>query len=604
MRHLVRLFLGVTCLFTAGSLGAGASGRAVEVGRIELATAGVTVASAEIRPLKPDAAVQVGDLIRTGPAGAARLALAGGASALIQPSTELRVVKHDTATAHTTIELVRGHVLVQSQPDAPSGADLRVETATAVAFTKQGAINVSTAPAPLGLGTMSLVVKVSDGGTPVANAAIKVVVSGIDQPVPVGTSNGQGDADVTFDFVRGATPDRPPADPLIDYLRFVKQDFRAVIEECDGGGHTLFLVGEDGRLPDAPRRCRRQRMAGVFLWNARKRVSVDTAGRTVRAADIEVERPAATAVGTTIVTSFDGQVTLASRSTAAALATFLLPGQTGAVDAGGVPSPAVAFDHPQLLMFAGLRADDRDAWHVPARLIDFTASGQSCEPAWVVDGVVSRTRARFDIEIRGNGTSTGEAFVVQATNESDCAVYFMVTDGTILNARGMARRVVLSLITGSVPPLETFQRMITVGIFIRLSPGVRDVTVRMRAYCVELHKLAPHQRVEFQVAGEDDQIKFGFRRPIVDEAFRLSALKRLTSTTGHNLDVVIQWALWTHIEGLDLEKFTDEFTKLARKNIETQKKRWDDAAKKFTAAAIADMWRIIQIVAPTPTERN
>ena len=101
-----------------------AAARVDDVGRLEFATAGVTVKNADIPALKPVAPVQLGDVLKTGPTAAARLTLSGGASVLIQPNSELRVVKHDLGNQQTTIELDKGFVLTQSSPDARETADL------------------------------------------------------------------------------------------------------------------------------------------------------------------------------------------------------------------------------------------------------------------------------------------------------------------------------------------------------------------------------------------------------------------------------------------------------------------------------------------------
>lgn len=576
-----------------------ASRAAVEdVGRVEFATGGVSVKGTDVPVLKPGTPLQSGDIVKTNVTSAARITLAGGASVLMQADSELRVVKHDAAAAQTTIELLRGHVLAQSAPDARDTSELRIETPTAIVSTKDGSVVVRTTPDPISLGIMTMSVKVSNGAAPVANAPIIVVVQGVNEVIPVGRTNAQGDAEVALDYVLAGKRDRLLPLPLIEYLPFIKQDFQTVAETCEDGRIEVFLVGEGGKLPDEPRRCRRQRMSGAFVWNGRKRAAIDLGARTLKAADVPVERADRTAVGATIVTSFDRHVAVRDKSPASSVETFLLPGRTAAVDRDAVASPAVRFDHPQLLQASGLLNPDREQWIVPAVLTDFTPAGKPCEPVWIVDGVMARSRARYEIDITGTGTSTGNALQVHVTNEWDCAVYFMVTDGTILHARGLTKRVVTSILTGSIPSMDNFQKMITAGLFMRVPPGAKDATQMMRSYCVELHKLAPHQRTEYQVSGEEDQRFIGWRRPIIDNGFRLEALRKISAASGHTIDSLIQWSLWTQIEGLDQRKFEEEFTKLVRKNYDAQKRRWDDAARKQTAASAGEMWKVIQVIAP------
>jgi hypothetical protein len=159
---------------------------------------------------------------------------------------------------------------------------------------------------------------------------------------------------------------------------------------------------------------------------------------------------------------------------------------------------------------------------------------------------------------------------------------------------------VISLVVGGMPPLKNFQKMITMGGLLRV-PAAKagaeaKATMMLRSYCVELHKLAPHQKTEYKFADGDDQRDLGQHYTILDRTFRLVQTKQLTLTPSNGLDSVIQWSLWARIEKLDEKKFLDEFTKLVHKNYDAQKRKWDKAAETEVGGSGRQLFKLVATV--------
>jgi hypothetical protein len=122
------------------------------------------------------------------------------------------------------------------------------------------------------------------------------------------------------------------------------------------------------------------------------------------------------------------------------------------------------------------------------------------------------------------------------------------------------------------------------------------VTVPMRAYCVELHKLAPHPQTRYKFANEDHQKKFTEHLPVMQRALELYYTRQLPSAAGHQFDSILQWSLWAKIEKMAQKEFMEEFTKLVHKNYEAKKQKWDKEAQKKVEASGQDLWKLVQIV--------
>jgi len=299
--------------------------------------------------------------------------------------------------------------------------------------------------------------------------------------------------------------------------------------------------------------------------------------------------------------------------------TFLLPGQTS-VTGGNAKSTLVNDYGPDLggpiikdkLWFWGsgkFNIGSRSA--TSSNLIgDFDASGKPCQPGVVLNGEpisMGGPLPGFNSKILGMGTSTGSALQVSVTNPGTCPLFYMVTAGMIMHPKGFTGRVVGEFLLGGVPNLKDFQKMITFGLFIRVSfanvlgagpavPAGGEASVPMRSYCVELHKLAPHPKTEYKFGDAGDQEKLGVNLPVLERTLRLWQTNQLPTDKGHGLDDIIQWSLWAKIEKMDEKEFMQQYMNLVHKNYEARKMKWDKNAQAMVETSGKDLWKMVQAV--------
>jgi hypothetical protein len=211
----------------------------------------------------------------------------------------------------------------------------------------------------------------------------------------------------------------------------------------------------------------------------------------------------------------------------------------------------------------------------------------------------------FTYEITGNGFSTGLSLTIRITTNSPCTIEIFIPSGTMFHPKSFMGHGVTGMLLGGNPSLKDFQRMTEFGILIVIVPTAapaggdeptsRSATVPLRSFCVDLHKLAPHQKTEYRVANPSEQEKFAPDQRIIGQTIQM-----LQSGQIHpgslSVDGIIQWSLWVHIEKLKEKEFTEELTKIARKNVEAQKKKWDKQTEKAVEASARELWHIVDTI--------
>jgi hypothetical protein len=218
------------------------------------------------------------------------------------------------------------------------------------------------------------------------------------------------------------------------------------------------------------------------------------------------------------------------------------------------------------------------------------------------------TKPAFRYKLTGLGTSTGNALHLQIWNDGQCALYFIVTDGAIFAPHGFTEKMVIGLLTGSIPTLKDFQKMISMGGMFWVPagsvlaagpaapPAAGEVEADLRSYCVELHKLAPHPKTEYRFGQADDQEQLGANRPIVDKVFTMMQTGALSAPPGSNMDSIIQYSLWAKIEKMSEKQFMDEYKLLVHKNYDAENKKFDKNAEKNAETAGQNLWGAVQKV--------
>jgi FecR-like protein len=600
------------------------------IGRIENWSGSGSVLR-EAQPVAPAAGLtlQANDIIRTDRGALTRLVLTDGSSIVVESDSELRVVKHDTVRQQTLVELLHGHVQATATPVTRPGGVFRLRTPTAEITALGTSVDVKTVSVAQTID--STAIRLMDKDRPIADALAMLALDKT-TPASLGKTNPQGEADLTFNALKSSKVRLTTAGAAPwELTNLVKLILSVEVETCRDGSHTLFLVGPEGELPRARSGCERKRMDGPLTWGHPRQEIIDLdrgkitdgADRPARATDYRLtlartpggwELPEdGGAVASTVVMGLDHSVAVRSLDPAITDFTHVLPGQLASVTRAQPPSLPWGLNDPyvqgalRLLAEAENPPDPRAkppdvVWTLPSTVRDFGSNGQPCRPTWIVNGVVvAATPAEQDFEITGLGTSTGHALQVSVTSASTCALYFFVSDGTILRAKGYAARLAMSLLV-DVAPIKDFQKMITIGGFIRvvITRNARGAATKvqqlmpLRSYCVELHKLAPHQKTEYTFAGEDDTRTLGPYRYYVDKAFKLVLSQQLPLGSSVSLDSLTQWSLWAALEDLNEKDFFEEFTKLVHKNFDAQKKKWDKAAQQQTEKSAREMWDLMQ----------
>ena len=552
------------------------------------------------------------DIVRTEKGGSMRVLLSDKSTLLLSENTELRIAEHNPETEKTVVELLHGHVLSQNTPVTKAGGMFQIQTPTAIVVALGTSLDVATSSASSTVSREELSkLAVKSADTPLAGADVALVLANMNK-VSLGKTDVQGNLPSPFDLANGG------GTPALDLANLGKVELHAEVEECEDGSRQVYLVGADGKLPPPPKKCKRRRLGGVFFWSAGKLVTLDLSKGMLLITDMpsvglptspasviknlnQVTRGATPGSGTSLadypgvsstgVTALDHFVGVTNFDAKIAGVSYLLPGQHVEIPRGQPPGG-----------ISVIQAKD-----FGAGFNDFTADHRPCQPAIIVNGETVAGIPNYHYKITGLGTSTGNALQLQIANEGGCPLYFLITDGTIFHPKGFTERVLTGILLGGTPNLKDFQKMITMGLFLRLgasgavgagpvAPGISEATVPLRAYCVELHKLAPHPKTEYKIGDAEDQQKLGVNRPIVDKTFSMVQTHKLLLPGGHSMDSVIQWSLWAKIEGMEEKKFMEEFTKLVKKNHEAQKKKWDKTAEQQTEQSGRSLWGLVSEV--------
>ena len=510
---------------------------AADIGHIENSAGGaVVLREGKVLSTTPGTILQLNDIVRTEPGALLRLKLNDGSALMVGESTELRVAVLDVEQQQVLVEVLHGRIRAEvAQYTKPSGRFV-VKTPTASVLALGTVLEVETSSSASTITTRELETLPGPNGKPLTLLQTTFAVGNSLKPTRA-TNSGQ--------------PLQPKS--LLDL------------------SPSTFTASTLGLYPG---------------------------------------------VDETRVTALDHYVVTDNVNPSIQGMTFLLPGQSARVKRDEKPDFGADLGGPIVkdkLWFWGSygKNDIRTTSGSSSRAIgDFNTSGGICQPGVVENGQPLTTGGAvpsYQYKITGMGTSTGNALQISVTNQGPCPLYFFVPAGTIMHPKGFTGRIVGELLLGGVPNLKDFQKMITFGLFIRIVPAGAvgagpaaptggEVTVPMRSYCVELHKLAPHPKTEYKFGDEGDQEKLGGNRPVLARTLQLWQTRQLATDKGHGIDSIIQWSLWAKIEKMGEKEFMDEFMKLVHKNYEAKKQKWNKDAEKQVRTSGQELWKLVQAV--------
>lgn len=214
--------------------------------------------------------------------------------------------------------------------------------------------------------------------------------------------------------------------------------------------------------------------------------------------------------------------------------------------------------------------------------------------------------SKMSYKVTGRGTSTGEVFQVKVWNRSPCTQMVFVPAGAVLKPKGYAGRVLTSLLGGDMPPLKDFQVMMAEGATQDVAPAPTipggmyfaepksEMEFTLRGFCLELHKLAPHQKTEYKF-DEGKEEKLAPNLKVMEAAARLYHTGQARPAR-HALDGLTQWALWAAREKMNAKEFHKEFLELVKRNYEIQKRKWDKNVQRQVEASADDLWPNVEKV--------
>lgn len=486
------------------------------------------------------------DILRTENGGLLRLVLQDGSSILVSENTELRVVLYDAVAQKTVVEMLHGRVRADVATITKSGGGFFIRTPTA---------------SVLALGTSLLVNTENANGSQVVDQRTITDLPMNRDPAllqMLGLTPGSG-----------ANGGNSPTDGEI--AKAAANQIKITLHTTTSSTTPENVIHTLGQLTP-----------GVMPFN----FTGPTLANYLN-------------VGATRVVALDNLVAVSNFDPKIQGQKLLFPGQQSMLLRGQPPGGVTSITDGNAVNLSQVFGNAPQ---------DFGYDGRPCQAVLVINGqAVGGGAANFHFKITGMGTSTGHALLLQVTNDGPCPVYFLVPAGTIFHPKGFAEHVAMSLIFGSVPKLKDFQKMLGRGIYIVIyprkavaagpaAPSEGEVSVPLQSYCVELHKLAPHPKTEYRFGDASDQEHLGNNLDVLERAHWLFQTQQLKVPQGHSFDSIIQWSLWTKIEGLDEKKFQEEFLKLVHKNYDAQKKKWDKSTEKEMEGFGRTLWQSVQTV--------
>ena len=178
------------------------------------------------------------------------------------------------------------------------------------------------------------------------------------------------------------------------------------------------------------------------------------------------------------------------------------------------------------------------------------------------------------LSIVATGASSGEAFFLEVLTPDGRQMQVMAPAGLVLQAvrAGSTRRV-----SEAVPAVDT---------------------VAMIGFCLEYPKPPPPAGMLYQVAPAAVQELYRPLRQVLEAGRRLAeqGLLNPDSDPEAYATFIQQWALWTQLEGWDLESFTREMVTHARKNIEDGGVEWVAEIEAALTGAAPNRFQDIQTV--------
>lgn len=179
----------------------------------------------------------------------------------------------------------------------------------------------------------------------------------------------------------------------------------------------------------------------------------------------------------------------------------------------------------------------------------------------------------FSYSIVSNGKSTGEAFQLQLLDTTGKVKSVGMRSGAVLEA----------IAPGSSQPLATN------------TAGGKLITQPLNGFCLEFGKHPPTEGTQYRIAGDAAQEKF---RPIrfISRAGQQMETKKAfhpDSNPKAYSEAILQYALWSKLEGWSQEQFTQHFVERTKQNADALHVKWTSDMENALRAAAPGRWKDI-----------
>jgi hypothetical protein len=179
--------------------------------------------------------------------------------------------------------------------------------------------------------------------------------------------------------------------------------------------------------------------------------------------------------------------------------------------------------------------------------------------------------ASFTYSIVSNGKSTGETFQLQLLD----------TTGQVKSVRMRSGTVVEAIAPGVTQPVTA-----------SAGSGGKVVTQPLNGFCLEFGKHPPAEGTLYRLADETTQQKFEPMRFIsrAGEQMQEKKLFHPDSDPKAYMDAIVQYALWSKLEGWNQEQFTSHFVARTKENADALHVKWTSEMENALRAAAPGRW--------------
>jgi hypothetical protein len=174
--------------------------------------------------------------------------------------------------------------------------------------------------------------------------------------------------------------------------------------------------------------------------------------------------------------------------------------------------------------------------------------------------------------IVSNGKSTGEAFQLQVADPTGKVKSVNMSEGTVLEA----------IKPGAAQPVTA-------------PAGGNVIKQPLNGFCVQFHTQPPPEGTLYRIANQAVQQKYAPLRFLSGAAAQMSKANQFHPDSDPNAykNAILQYALWSKLEGWGQQQFTQNFIDRTKQNADSLHVPWTKQMEDALTAAAPGRWRDI-----------